>query len=49
MTDAEWESEVYRLSDAYCAATTDEERARIAREFYDRTVLTFNAGLDRQP
>jgi hypothetical protein len=46
MTEAEWESEVYRLADAYCAAITDEDRARIAEEFFDRTVLIFNEALE---
>jgi len=43
MNDTEWETAVYRPADAYCAATTEEDRARIAGEFYDRTVLPVNA------
>lgn len=44
MTEAEWESEVYRLADAYCAATSDEDRAQIARKFFDEIILPFGAG-----
>jgi hypothetical protein len=46
MTDAEWEAEVYRLSDAYCDAATDDDRARIAGEFFDRAVTDYYPGLE---